>query len=98
MSGKARTEISNARLISHISTSISRIEWASTFFHFSYTCVIQLVEVIVILLCTIGVSSLPGVAIVIAASASLPLRLDRLADGSHCPSSACAQFRSSRGQ
>ncbi|GAA5846361.1 hypothetical protein JCM9279_001345 [Rhodotorula babjevae] len=67
MSGKARTDISNAKLVSHISTGISRIDWASTFFHFSYTCIIQLVEVIVILLCTIGVSSLPGVAIVIAA-------------------------------
>ncbi|GAA5907850.1 hypothetical protein JCM8208_001962 [Rhodotorula glutinis] len=67
MSGKARTEISNAKLISHISTSISRVDWASSFFHFSYTCIIQLVEVIVILLCTIGVSSLPGVAIVLAA-------------------------------
>ncbi|KPV74356.1 uncharacterized protein RHOBADRAFT_54195 [Rhodotorula graminis WP1] len=67
MSGKARTDISNAQLVSHISTSISRVDWASTFFHFSYTCVIQLVEVLVILLCTIGVSSLPGVAIVIAA-------------------------------
>ncbi|BGP49528.1 hypothetical protein JCM10450v2_005420 [Rhodotorula kratochvilovae] len=67
MSGKARMEVSNAKLVSHISTSISRVDWASSFFHFSYTCVIQLIEVIVILLCTIGVSSLPGITIVIAA-------------------------------
>ena len=67
MSNKARTDVSNAKLVSHISTGISRIDWASTFFHFAWTCIIQLVEVVVILLCTIGVSSLPGVAIVIAA-------------------------------
>ncbi|BGP33345.1 hypothetical protein JCM10296v2_005143 [Rhodotorula toruloides] len=67
MSGKARVEHTNAKLTSHISTSMSRIEWSSTFFHFSYTCIIQLVEIVVILLCTIGVTSLAGVGIVLLA-------------------------------
>ncbi|GAA5825076.1 hypothetical protein JCM11251_006090 [Rhodosporidiobolus azoricus] len=72
MSGKARTQVSNAKLLSHISTSISRIDFASSFFHFSWTCIIQLIEVIVILLCTIGVSSLAGIAVVFIA---LPLQV-----------------------
>ncbi|GEM08785.1 ABC transporter [Rhodotorula toruloides] len=67
MSGKARVEHTNAQLTSHISTSMSRIEWSSTFFHFSYTCIIQLVEIVVILLCTIGATSLAGVGIVLLA-------------------------------
>ncbi|GAA5860817.1 hypothetical protein JCM3774_003151 [Rhodotorula dairenensis] len=67
MNGKARTTLTNAKLTSHISTSISRIDWASTFFHFSWTTLIQLIEVIIILLCTIGVSSLAGIALVIVA-------------------------------
>ncbi|GAA5990991.1 hypothetical protein JCM10908_006490 [Rhodotorula pacifica] len=67
MNGKARTTLTNAKLTSHISTSISRIDWASTFFHFSWTTLIQLVEVIIILLCTIGVSSLAGIALVLVA-------------------------------
>jgi ATP-binding cassette subfamily C (CFTR/MRP) protein 1 len=64
LNGKARTEISNAKLMSLISTSISRIDFASSFSHFSYTCIIQLIEIIVILLVSIGVSSLAGVALV----------------------------------
>ncbi|KWU44771.1 ABC transporter [Rhodotorula sp. JG-1b] len=67
MNGKARTTLTNAKLTSHISTSISRIDWASTFFHFSWTTLIQLAEVIIILLCTIGVSSLAGIALVLVA-------------------------------
>ncbi|GAA6015718.1 hypothetical protein JCM10207_008773 [Rhodosporidiobolus poonsookiae] len=64
MSPKARIHNTNAKLVSHISTSISRIEWAATFVHFSWTCIIQLIEIIVILLCTIGVTSLAGIAFV----------------------------------
>ncbi|GAA6028671.1 hypothetical protein JCM8097_007340 [Rhodosporidiobolus ruineniae] len=71
MSGKSRVDLSNAKLMSHISSSISRIDFASSFFHFSWTSIIQLIEVIVILLCTIGVTSLAGVAIVFI---SLPIQ------------------------
>ncbi|GAA6060372.1 hypothetical protein JCM10212_004556 [Sporobolomyces blumeae] len=71
MSGKSRVTITNSKLVSHISTDISRIDFCSSFFHFSWTCLIQLVEVIVILLCTIGVTSLAGIAVVLAC---LPLQ------------------------
>lgn len=69
--------------MSLISTSISRIDFASSFFHFSYTCIIQLIEIIVILLVSIGVSSLAGVALVFLSlfvpfpfSFSFPTRLN----------------------
>ncbi len=71
LSGKSRQRLTNSKLVNHISTDISRIDFCSSFFHFSYTCVFQLVEVIVILLCTIGVSSLAGIAVVFVA---LPLQ------------------------
>ncbi|KAK4700227.1 hypothetical protein P7C70_g6022, partial [Phenoliferia sp. Uapishka_3] len=64
-------QISNSKLVNHISTDISRIDFASSFFHFSWTCVIQLIEVVVILLINLGVSSLTGVALVVVA---LPLQ------------------------
>ena len=35
MSGKARVTITNAKLVSHISTDISRIDFCSSFFHVS---------------------------------------------------------------
>ncbi|GJN90211.1 hypothetical protein Rhopal_003210-T1 [Rhodotorula paludigena] len=56
LSGKARLEVTNAKLMSHISTSISRIE-----------CLIQLAEVIIILCVVLGASALPGIAIVLLA-------------------------------
>ncbi|KAK4049155.1 hypothetical protein OIV83_004300 [Microbotryomycetes sp. JL201] len=64
MSGKSRVTITNSKLVSHISTDISRIEFAGQFFHFSYTACLQLVLVIIILLTQIGYSALAGVAIV----------------------------------
>ncbi|GAA5962545.1 hypothetical protein JCM21900_003672 [Sporobolomyces salmonicolor] len=67
LSGKSRVQITNSKLVSHISTDISRIDFCSSFFHFSWTCILQLAEVIIILLCTIGVSSLAGIAVVIFA-------------------------------
>ncbi|SCV70351.1 BQ2448_1745 [Microbotryum intermedium] len=67
LSGRARQDLNNSKLVSLISADISRIDFASSFFHFSWTCIFQLIEVIVILLVTIGVSSLAGVALVAAA-------------------------------
>ncbi|SCZ87513.1 BZ3500_MvSof-1268-A1-R1_Chr2-2g04979 [Microbotryum saponariae] len=67
LSGRARQDLNNSKLVSLISADISRIDFASSFFHFSWTCIFQLIEVIVILLVTIGVSSLAGFALVAAA-------------------------------
>ncbi|KAM0753983.1 ABC transporter [Meredithblackwellia eburnea MCA 4105] len=67
LSGRARVKISNSKLVNHISTDISRIDFASSFFHFGYTCIFQLIEVIVILLINLGVSSLAGIALVAVA-------------------------------
>ncbi|KAM0786475.1 hypothetical protein ACM66B_001934 [Microbotryomycetes sp. NB124-2] len=67
MSGKSRVTITNSKLVSHISTDISRVEFAGQFFHFSYTACLQLLLVIVILLTQIGYSALAGVAIVAVA-------------------------------
>lgn len=64
LSGKSRVKITNSKLVNHISTDISRIDFASSFFHFSWTCAFQLIEVIVILCVNLGVSALTGVALV----------------------------------
>ncbi|ORY64744.1 P-loop containing nucleoside triphosphate hydrolase protein [Leucosporidium creatinivorum] len=71
MSGRARVTITNSKLVSHISTDISRVDFCASFFHLSWTCAIQFIEVVVILLCTIGVTSLAGIAVAVVA---LPLQ------------------------
>jgi len=37
MSGKARAEIPNSKIVSHISTDVSRIDFATGFSHMSWT-------------------------------------------------------------
>lgn len=67
LSGKSRVTITNSKLVSHISTDISRIDFASSFFHFGWTCALQLIEITIILLTNIGVSALAGIALVLVA-------------------------------
>ncbi|KAI5474500.1 ABC transporter [Pseudohyphozyma bogoriensis] len=70
LSGKSRVQLTNSKLVNHISTDISRIDFS--FFHFSWTCGFQLLEVLVILLVNIGVASLTGIALVVIA---MPLQM-----------------------
>ncbi|GAA5902364.1 hypothetical protein JCM6882_000511 [Rhodosporidiobolus microsporus] len=61
LSGKARTVITNGRLVNHIGTDVSRIDFCAGFFHMSWTASIQVIIILVILLVEIGPSCLVGV-------------------------------------
>lgn len=65
LSGKARATITSGKLVNHISTDISRIDFASGFFHMSWTAPIQLLIVIGILCQQMGATALTGVAFVL---------------------------------
>ncbi|BGP15223.1 hypothetical protein JCM10213_000825 [Rhodosporidiobolus nylandii] len=62
LSGKARTVISNGRLVSAIGTDVSRVDFCAGFFHMSWTAPIQLIVILIILLVEIGPSCLVGIA------------------------------------
>ncbi|GAA5984896.1 hypothetical protein JCM11641_003618 [Rhodosporidiobolus odoratus] len=62
LSGKARTVISNGRLVSHIGTDVSRIDFCAGFAHMSWTAPVQLIIILIILLVEIGPSCLVGIA------------------------------------
>lgn len=62
LSGKARTVITNGKLINHISTDVSRIDFCAGFFHMSWTAFVQIFIIIALLLANLGPSSLAGVA------------------------------------
>ncbi|KAH8915903.1 ABC transporter [Atractiella rhizophila] len=68
LSGKARITLNNGRLVNHISTDVSRIDFAAGFFHMGWTSVIQFCVVLAILLVNLGYSALAGVAIIVAFS------------------------------
>lgn len=62
LSGKSRARLPNSRIISLISSDLSRIDFACGFAPLSWTGAIQLIVCIVILIVQLGVSSLAGVA------------------------------------
>ncbi|BGP58188.1 hypothetical protein JCM8202v2_005849 [Rhodotorula sphaerocarpa] len=62
LSGKARTVVTNGRLVNHIGTDCSRIDFCAGFFHMSWTAPITLIVIMVILLVQIGASCLTGLA------------------------------------
>ncbi|KAK8854643.1 hypothetical protein IAR55_003382 [Kwoniella newhampshirensis] len=59
---KSRGEIPNGKLVNHISTDTSRIDFAAGFAHLIWTAPVQMVIIIIILLVQIGYSALPGIA------------------------------------
>ncbi|KAK0495417.1 ABC protein [Armillaria luteobubalina] len=60
LTGKARTQFSNAALINHISTDVSRIDAASQWFHAGWTAPIQTMVCLTILIVQLGPSVLAG--------------------------------------
>lgn len=68
---KARGEIPNGKIVNHISTDTSRIDFAAGFFHMTWTAPVQFVVVAIILIVEIGYSALPGLGFLLLA---LPLQ------------------------
>jgi ABC-type multidrug transport system fused ATPase/permease subunit len=61
----ARARLSNGRLINHISTDVSRIDFCCEFFHISWTALIQSGICLGLLLSNLGPSALAGFAVFI---------------------------------
>ncbi|KAJ3741472.1 ABC protein [Lentinula detonsa] len=63
LTGRARIEYTNAKLVNSISTDISRIDAASQWFHAGWTAPIQVSVCLIILLVQLGPSALAGFAL-----------------------------------
>jgi len=63
LSTRARHTHPNGKLVNHISTDVSRIDFASQFFHIGWTAPIQLIICLIILLVNLGPSALAGFSI-----------------------------------
>ncbi|KAG8903099.1 hypothetical protein FRC01_009328, partial [Tulasnella sp. 417] len=60
---KARSKHTNASLINHMSTDISRIDYAAAWFHAVWTAPIQLIICLALLIVQLGPSALAGFAV-----------------------------------
>ena len=63
LSTRARHIHSNGKLVNHISSDVSRIDFASQFFHMGWTAPVQLIICLIILLVNLGPSALVGFAL-----------------------------------
>lgn len=62
LSSRARTTLPNGKLVNHISTDVSRIDFCCQFFHMFWTAPIQMGICLVLLLINLGPSALAGFA------------------------------------
>ncbi|KAG2040579.1 P-loop containing nucleoside triphosphate hydrolase protein [Suillus americanus] len=67
LSARARVNLSNGKLVNHISTDVSRIDFCMGYFHVSWTALIQLTICLFLLLINLGPSALAGFAVLIVA-------------------------------
>ncbi|KAF9243526.1 ABC protein [Melanogaster broomeanus] len=63
LTGKARLNLTNATLVNHISTDVSRIDACAQWFHAAWTGPIQVTVCLIILLVELGPSALAGFAL-----------------------------------
>jgi len=63
LSNRARHVHPNGKLVNHISTDVSRVDFAVQFFHIGWTAPVQLIVCMTILLVNLGPSALAGFAI-----------------------------------
>ncbi|KDR78885.1 hypothetical protein GALMADRAFT_244528 [Galerina marginata CBS 339.88] len=62
LSSRARSTLTNGKLVNHISTDVSRIDFCAGFFHASWTAPIQLGVCLALLIVNLGPSALAGFA------------------------------------
>ncbi|KZT73648.1 ABC protein [Daedalea quercina L-15889] len=60
LTGKARTALPNSKLVTHISTDVSRVDACAQWFHATWTAPIQVTICLIILLVQLGPSALAG--------------------------------------
>ncbi|KAI6039822.1 ABC transporter [Pisolithus marmoratus] len=60
LTSRSRATLSNGRLVNHISTDVSRIDFCMGYFHMAWTAPIQLIVCLILLLINLGPSALAG--------------------------------------
>lgn len=68
LTSRARSTLTNGKLVNHISTDVSRIDFCAGFFHMAWTAPIQLVICLILLLINLGPSALAGFAFFVIAT------------------------------
>ncbi|KAF8623627.1 hypothetical protein AX17_007328 [Amanita inopinata Kibby_2008] len=78
LSSRARSTLTNGKLVNHISTDVSRIDFCCGFFHMAWSAPIQLIICLVLLLINLGPSALAGFAFFIVVTPPQTIVMKRL--------------------
>lgn len=62
LTSRARSTLNNGKLVNHISTDVSRIDFCAGYFHMSWTALISLLICLALLIIQLGPSALAGFA------------------------------------
>ncbi|KAF8199630.1 ATP-binding cassette transporter YOR1 [Pholiota molesta] len=68
LTSRARSTLTNGKLVNHISTDVSRIDFCAGFFHMAWTAPIQMIICLILLIINLGPSALAGFAFFILAT------------------------------
>ncbi|KAF9484351.1 ABC transporter [Pholiota conissans] len=68
LTSRARSTLTNGKLVNHISTDVSRIDFCAGFFHMAWTAPIQMIICLILLLINLGPSALAGFGFFILAT------------------------------
>ncbi|KII89764.1 hypothetical protein PLICRDRAFT_39929 [Plicaturopsis crispa FD-325 SS-3] len=80
LTARARSTLTNGKLVNHISTDVSRIDFCCGFFHMSWTALIQMGICLALLIINLGVSALAGFAFFVLATPLQTMVMSKLFD------------------
>ncbi|KAJ7671586.1 ABC transporter [Mycena polygramma] len=78
LTSRARSTLTNGKLVNHISSDISRIDFCAGFFHMSWSAPIQMIICLILLILNLGPSALAGFAFFILATPAQTMVMKRL--------------------
>jgi ABC-type multidrug transport system fused ATPase/permease subunit len=79
LTSRARSTLTNGKLVNHISTDVSRIDYCAAFFHISWTAPIQIIFCLVVLFINLGPSAFAGFAFFLIATVLQAVTMKSLA-------------------
>ncbi|KAG6832807.1 hypothetical protein H0H92_009426 [Tricholoma furcatifolium] len=78
LTSSARSTLTNGKLVNHISTDVSRIDFCAGYFHMAWTAPIQLIICLILLLINLGPSALAGFGFFVLATPIQTMVMKRL--------------------
>ncbi|KAF7375201.1 Oligomycin resistance ATP-dependent permease YOR1 [Mycena sanguinolenta] len=78
LTSRARSTLTNGKLVNHISSDVSRIDFCAGYFHMSWTAPIQMIICLILLILNLGPSALAGFAFFVLATPAQTMVMKQL--------------------